>query len=85
MYAIYRQRQTKTNTIIVHRRVGRARVKSMYDIAGGWRGKWKTVCSAWTTSGVNVTTKVEQVTCMRCLKRMGETERYESQKQQIAA
>lgn len=71
MYAIYRVRQIKTNEIIVHRRKGRSRIRSKYDIAGGWRGKWGTACRAWTTSGVNVTTKDNEVTCMRCLKRMG--------------
>ena len=70
MYAIYRVRQVKTNTIIVHRRVGRARIRSIYDIAGGWRGKWGTLCRAWTTSGVNVTTDNTKVTCLRCLKRI---------------
>lgn len=66
-----RVRQTKLNTIIVHRRKGNKRIRSNFDIQYNGEGKWATVCSVWTTFGVNVTTDDSQVTCMHCLKRMG--------------
>jgi len=65
-----RIRQTKLDTIIVHRRKGRAKVRSKWDTAPG-SGKWATICGVWTTFGVNVTTDDSQVTCMHCLKKMG--------------
>lgn len=67
--AIQRVRQIKTNTIIVHRRVGRSRIRSKYDIAGGFRGYWGTLCRS-NLSEVNTTTDIQKVTCMRCLKKM---------------
>jgi hypothetical protein len=69
MYAIYRVRQAKTNVIIVHRRVGRARIRSRYDKMYGGRGYWGTLCRH-NMSEVNTTTKDEEVTCLHCLKRM---------------
>jgi len=67
-----RVKQVKTEVVIVHRRKGRERVRSKFDIQYGSVGKWAVLCGRYTTFGLNVTTKVEQVTCMHCLKRMGE-------------
>lgn len=69
MYPIYRKIQSPTRTIIVHKRVGRSRVKSASDIRMGWRGKWATLCRSNFAYNVNVTTKWEHVTCLRCLKK----------------
>lgn len=65
-----RVKTIKTNVVIVHRRKGREKVRSDYERDMGYSGKWKTVCQLWTTYGVNTTTKDNEVTCLRCLRRM---------------
>jgi hypothetical protein len=65
-----RKRVTDTTVVVVHRRKGRQRIRSLTDKKYGHAGKWATVCSAWTTFGVNVTTNDLDVTCLKCLKRM---------------
>lgn len=65
-----RVRQIRTNVVIVHRRAGRARIRSKYDVAYGGKGKWGLLCGRYTTGDVNTTTDASQVTCMTCLKRM---------------
>lgn len=67
-----RVKQLKSEVVIVHRRKGRERVRSYYDRQFGHIGKWRTLCSVYTTYGVNTTTNDAEVTCMHCLKRMGE-------------
>lgn len=65
-----RVKQLKSEVVIVHRRKGRERVRSYYDRELGYPGKWATLCSVYTTAGVNTTTDDTHVTCMHCLKRM---------------
>lgn len=67
-----RVRQIKTDIVIVHRRKGRSRIRSKYDIQFNTKGKWALLCGGWTTGDyqVNVTTKDSEVTCLKCLKRM---------------
>lgn len=67
-----RVRQTKLSTVIVHRRAGNRKVRSKYDAPKGPGGHWAVLCGRYTTFGLNTTTDVSQVTCMHCLKRMGE-------------
>lgn len=73
MTELTRVRQIKTNTVIVHRRKGRERVRSKYDIEFNHPGKWRVLCGQWITRDVNTTTDISQVTCMKCLKRMEES------------
>jgi hypothetical protein len=69
VYPIYRKVQLPTAVLIVHRRVGRSRIRSLYDIRWGSKGRWGTVCRSNFSYNVNVTTKWEEVTCLRCLKK----------------
>jgi hypothetical protein len=68
VYPIYRKVQLPSAVLIVHKRTGRGRIRSLYDIKLGHKGYWGTVCSS-NRSPVNVTTKWEEVTCLRCLKK----------------
>lgn len=61
----------KTDTVIVHRRKGRTRIRSKFDIEYGYRGRWGTLCNVYNRwADINVTTDIEKVTCSKCLKRM---------------
>lgn len=68
-YPIYRHIQTPTRTLIVHKRVGRSRIRTKWEIENGYRGRWATLCRSNFAYNVNVTTKWEEVTCLRCLQK----------------
>ena len=67
MYA--RLRVGPIPVVVVHRRKGRSRIKSKYDIQFGTKGKWDIVCGNWNNGAINTTTDWQEVTCLKCLKK----------------
>lgn len=68
-YPIYRKIQSPSKVLIVHKRRGRERMRSAWEIENNCKGRWGAMCRSNFSYSVNTSTKWEEVTCLRCLQK----------------